>query len=564
MEQNLGPIIKSLSNKDTPLQHRKSVVIDLIANADEETSQDLFERMGAQALDQETKQLAQELGEFMDNMKRAPMKAATFIELTELEGSDAPYAMVLLDKGDFGYMVVHDHDAASQLKLGDRVALDGKATILIGKTLDDLRFGDEARLERKLDSRHIEVVVRDEKKVVLAHHKLIAELDNKKLKPGDMVVVSPGAQLAISSVPAMDALSHYRFLDRGPVPDVQVDRDIGSPPPVIEQVSRHVYEEMARPEFRRKFRLRPCITRLLSGVSGSGKTLAVQAIHRRMYEIMSQVTDTPIPELPQRVFRFRSSQILSMWLGESDKNADRLFDEVEDLAKQVFTNSEGKTFTLPVMVVMEEAEGVGRTRGGDRDGIYDRILSTLLQRLDPNRAGLADQLVVFLSTTNEPHLVDPAFLRRIGGSVERFGRLDRKAFSEVLKKHVRGLPAKDGNGHTQSKLWKDITFELEQWLYEEDDRPVVEVGMSGASAVPKFARDFLTGALIDRSIQESSTVAWEESLQDPDAGITLAHLKGALVRQVSHLADQLTKENASHYLDLPEGGKVVNVRRLVK
>lgn len=555
-------VLKKLVNQDVPFAHRKQMAIDLIAH--EDYGEAMLKQLASGALSEEAEEMAAEIKGIVANLQRAPMKPATFVELSNLDGSQAPLANVVMDNGEFGYMVVHDLNAAKKLKMGDRVALDGKAKILLGKTIDEVyQYGREAKFERRLNNRHIEVTAREERMVVLTHRDLMTKIVAGSVNPGDMLVIAPGDKMATVALPPIDSVSYCRFLDRGEVPDVVVDRDIGSPPRVIQTVARHVREEMLRPKLRRRFRLRPCITRLLCGVSGSGKTLAVQAIHRQLYEIMSEVTDTPIDKLPHRVFKFKTSQILSMWLGESDKNADRLFDEVEKLSEQTFTNHKGKEFVLPVMVVMEEAEGMGRARGMDRDGIYDRILTTLLQRLDPNRAGLGDRLVVFLSTTNEPHLVDPAFLRRIGGSVEHFGRLDRAGFVDVLSKHVEGLPAANGNGKSQKQLWKDSIGELENWLYSKDDAAIVEIGIKGGANLVKYNRDFLTGALVDRSVQESSTVAWEESLKDPDAGITTMHLVQAITNQVRTVVKQLTPHNVINYLDLPEGAVVSGVRSLI-
>jgi ATP-dependent 26S proteasome regulatory subunit len=563
-DKNLQNMVKAVSRTDTPIEHRKTMMVEYLQNCDEDSLQGVFKRMSESdtQVGEETREMAKWIRDLVNNIQRAPMRPATFIELTRLDNSNSPHAMVISENGETGYMAVHDLPAVEKLKLGDRVAIDAKATILIDKADTQHQFGHEVRFERRLDSKHIEVTSRgDEKLVVLTSKAVMDKIEAGKVNPGDVVVIASGDKVAISYVPAPET-HYYRFIDRGPIPDILVDRDIGSPPRVIDQVSQHVREEMTRPENRRRFRLRPCITRLLSGVSGSGKTLAVQAIHRRMYEIMSEVTKTPIEKLPQRVFRFKTSQILSMWLGESDKNADRLFDEVEKMAKQTYTNDDGKTFVLPVMVVMEEAEGMGRSRGDTHDSVYDRILSTLLQRLDPNRAGLAEQLVVFLSTTNEPHLVDPAFLRRIGGSVERFGRLDQLSFADVLKKLVRGLPAESSESKSQTKLWNEITGGLEEWLYT-DETAVVELSLSGLGPMHKYRRDFLTGALIDRAVQESSNAAWQESLENPDAGISLDHLKEAIIGQVDSLVHQITPVNASHYLDIPEGSKVVKVRNLL-
>jgi ATPase family associated with various cellular activities (AAA) len=554
-------VLKQLGNKGLDLSHRKQMALELIA--DEATGESVLAALAAPALDEEAQQAAEQVRGIVENLKRAPMRSATFLGLSTPADSTAPLATVLMDDGQEACLVVHDPASVKDLKLGDRVTLDGKASILIGAA-HSYQYGKEAAFERRLDCQRIEVTQRDERFVLLADAHLLDRIDAGQVKPGDIIVMDRNECIAKDAVPAVDSLSHYRFLDKGPVPDVLVERDIGAPPRVIEEVARHVLEEMTRPELRRRFRLRPCITRLLCGVSGSGKTLAVQAIHRRLYDIMSEVTGTPLTDLPQRVFRFKSSAIYSLWLGESDKNADRLFDEVEKCAREPFTNAEGKTFKLPVLLVMEEAEGIGRARGHDRDGIYDRILSTMLQRLDPNRAGLAGELVVFLATTNEPHLIDPAFLRRIGGQVESFGRLDRAAFIAVLNKHIAGLPAQE-NGRTKSQkqLWRENVSLLEQWLYdEENDLGVVELSLERTQPLVKYRRDFLTGALIDRSVQDSSSAAWEESLTNEQAGISAAHLQSAITRQIGNVVKQLTPHNVVHYLDLPEGSRVTGIRSI--
>lgn len=560
---DINPALRKLVDNSVPLEHRKKYAVDLIMN--EDIGEAVLERMATKALSEEAVEMEQEIRGIVENLQRAPMKPATFVRLSKLEGSTAPLALVAMDNGEMGYMVVHDGTAAENLNTGDRVALDGKAKILIGKALEDVYgHGPEAKFERRIDDEHIEVTtINDGKMVVLTSKKLADKIESKTANPGDSVVLGAGGTIAKNSLPATDTLNYCRFLDRGIVPDVIVDRDIGAPPRVIQQVALHVREEMMRPELRRRFRLRPCITRLLSGVSGSGKTLAVQAIHRLIYEIMSDVTNTSMDKLPHRVFKFKTSQVLSMWLGESDKNAERLFDEVEKLAAQTFTNAKGKEFTLPVMVVMEEAEGMGRTRGSDHDGVYDRILSTLLQRLDPNRAGLGDRLIVFLSTTNEPHLVDPAFLRRIGGQVEHFGRLNQEGFVAVLKKHIEGLPAANGNDKTQKALWKEITREVEAWLYSEREVGIAELRTNSGQMIVHY-KDFITGALVDRSVQQAASEAWESSLENPDIGITTWGLTNGITHQVNNVVSQLTTHNITHYLDLPEGTTVSNIKRLVR
>ena len=75
----------------------------------------------------------------------------------------------------------------------------------------------------------------------------------------------------------------------------------GAPPKCIEEVAAHVRTELTQPEVRRRYKLRRCCMKLLCGVSGTGKSLAIAAIHRRLYEIMSEVTGVPLDRLPGAV-----------------------------------------------------------------------------------------------------------------------------------------------------------------------------------------------------------------------------------------------------------------------
>lgn len=564
MDKNTEQTLKMLGNTAVPLEHRASQLVDLMAGAQNGESEyteivnEVFKRLNTkEVVEDEIREKAETLDKIMSQIESAPLRPATFIQMSKVDGTELPHALISMESGELAYVVIKDQLQARKLSLGDKVMLDAKGKILMHKALNGLYCGLEGKFDRKIDDRHIEVTMaNDSKAVVIVHPDMIKQIDSGEVVPGASIVIGSGGRLGLKALPSPDKNQHYRFLEHGAIPDIQVDRDIGNPPKIIGEVALHVREEMTRPELRRKFRLRPCITRLLCGVSGTGKSLAIGAIHRQMYEIMAEITDTPIGELPPRVFRMRSSQMLSMWFGESDKNIDRMFDEVENLADKRYTNKKGKEFSLPVMVVLEEADGLGRARG--QDNIYDRIMTVILQRLDPNREGLATKLVVFLSTTNEPHIVDPAFLRRIGGSVEVFGRLDKNGFSQILTKQISGLPVKE----TKSKKIVDV---VSSTLFESDrDKGVVELTFQGYNEpVVKYRRDFLTGALIDRAVQQASASAWEESIHDvPDSGINAVGLWQSLNSQVLSVVHQLHPENVHNYTDLPDGVRVTRVRRI--
>ncbi len=183
-------------------------------------------------------------------------------------------------------------------------------------------------------------------------------LDSGLVQPGVDVCVCRRRGLAFEPLPMRDGLSHYRYLVRESVPDVVVARDLGSPPPFIEDVAEHIRLALQHPERLRRFRLPLAIMKLLTGASGTGKSYAIRALWRQTYEMMSGMTGVPLEELPPRVLQLRTAEVLSKYLGESDKQIDRFFQEAEQLACEKFRTPDGREVQLPVIVIAEECDAL--------------------------------------------------------------------------------------------------------------------------------------------------------------------------------------------------------------
>jgi SpoVK/Ycf46/Vps4 family AAA+-type ATPase len=461
---------------------------------------------------------------------------------------------------------VLDSELAGRLRCGDTVLLDGQGRAVLDVDPDgEWGLGEVARIERRIGRDRIEASVRDfERSIYRASERLVEQLDRGEADIGSQVIVHARRRIALDVVPAAEGLTHFRYLVRDPVPDIIAERDIGSPPAYIAELLDHLVIEMRMPELSRKYRLRRSQTKLLYGVSGTGKTLSVHALWRGMYQVMSEVTGVPIEALPHRVLKLRMPKVLSKWLGDSDKHLDRFFDEVEQLAAEKFVTPDGREFELPVLAIGEEIDGLARSRG-QGDPVYDRIQTTALERLDTNYSRLQNCLAFFVFSTNVPQLVDPAFLRRAGGTAERFGRLDRRSFSTVLAKHVRDLPLSRDLGsspHAERQVVRRVT----DWLYSPNghDPGQVQVTYVGSSTPEmKYRSDFLTGALVDRAVQQAAREARRvERAGCPDPGLTPEMIITACTRQIRTIVDQVTEFNLADYVTLPEGARVGNVRRV--
>ena len=118
---------------------------------------------------------------------------------------------------------------------------------------------------------------------------------------------------------------------------------------------------------------------LFAGARGTGKTLAAQAI---------------ADELGLDLFRVDLSRIVSKYIGETEKNLDRVFAEAESAG---------------AVLLIDEADALFGKRSEVRDS-HDRYANVdvdyLLQRMEAH-GGLV------ILTTNNKKNVDAAFLRRL-------------------------------------------------------------------------------------------------------------------------------------------------------
>jgi ATP-dependent 26S proteasome regulatory subunit len=546
-------VVTMLLDSSVPLAER-ALFLHSMAAHDPKQSHEVFEQLltvaaSANGEDACKKKIA-ELDGILAEMKAGPLRCATFVG--QSNGSLAR-AHVLLQDGTAAWVPVPDRQLADSLCCGDTVLIEANGKALLDKGPALTAIGEEARFERRIDDQRVEVILREhDSHVFRITDALRAKLDRDEVPCGSNVLVCSRRQMAFDNVPHPDGKSYYRFLSRAPVPDILIDRDIGSPPKLLAEIERHVRREVTDFRLGRRYRINRSITRLLKGPSGTGKTLCLEGSIRLIYQIMSEVCNVPIGALPQRVLRLRVSKLLSKWLGESDKNIDRFFDEVEQLADERFVAPDGTEYELPVIVCFEEADALARRRG--EDSIYDRIQAALFPRLDATYRTLKDKLIVFLFTTNLPELLDPAFMRRAGGTVEHFGRLDKRAFLTVLDKQLRDRPF-------AARL--RIMHEVAGWLFSHNcDKGQVELRFVHSSTpVVKYRRDFLTGGLVDRAVQQASAEACEAERAGHDRpGITSEMLITALHQQVRSLVDSLNEQNVSHYATLPEGARVSNVR----
>ena len=190
-------------------------------------------------------------------------------------------------------------------------------------------------------------------------------------------------------------------------------KDVGGLDEVKRQLREVVEMPLDNPESYKRLGVRPAKGVLLYGPPGTGKTLLAKAV---------------ATESKANFISIKGPEIMSKWLGESEKAVRQAFKK----AKQV----------APSVVFLDEIDAIAPRRGSSSDtNVTERIVNQLLTSID----GLESLVgVTVIAATNRPDIVDPALLRP-----GRFDRLmlipppDQEGRLSVLKVHTRNMPLVD-------------------------------------------------------------------------------------------------------------------------
>lgn len=148
---------------------------------------------------------------------------------------------------------------------------------------------------------------------------------------------------------------------------------------------------------------------LLQGPPGTGKTSLAKVV----------ATSAQLS-----FFALRMDEVVSKWVGESEKNLSRLFETAQQHA--------------PAVIFIDEVESIGRTRSSGSQSYADNLLNHLLQLID---GVVKTEGLYLIAATNRVELVDDA--------LKRPGRLNKVIYiplpdfdsrKEIFKRCLSKLP----------------------------------------------------------------------------------------------------------------------------
>lgn len=215
---------------------------------------------------------------------------------------------------------------------------------------------------------------------------------------------------------------------------------------------------------------------LLYGPPGTGKTMIAKAIAN---------------EVHAKFYVIKGSDIVSKWVGESEKNINSLFEVAknDDLA----------------IIFIDEMDSLIGTRGLDPHN--DKRVNEFLQQIDGFASKSSNLLL--LGATNRPWDIDLAAMRSGRFSEKIYVPLpDEKARKYLFEKFVKDLPLeKDVDIDKLVELTKNYSgADIEEVCDRAKEEPLLQA-IKTDTVVPITAADF------EKAIGSVKTVVDEKSLQ---------------------------------------------------
>ena len=202
--------------------------------------------------------------------------------------------------------------------------------------------------------------------------------------------------------------------------------DVAGLEDVKEQITFKVLSPMQKPELAEKYHIRAGGKILLYGPPGTGKTFIARAI---------------AGEVEADFFAVNCQDLISKYMGDSSKQLDSLFAEVEKHEKAI--------------IFFDEFDSVASKRGDGTGGVdaeMARFVATFLTKVDGFKP-TANKMLLLIAATNRPWALDSAMLRGGRFDTQIYVGVPDQAAREFLVNRALGGIAKEEDVDLSKLAW---------------------------------------------------------------------------------------------------------------
>ena len=473
------------------------------------------------------------LKELIDKVTAPPLHPAVLIDFALLPGGMS----AVVAQGDARRVVAISPEVNPEgLSPGIEVLLGPERNVIVAICPHRvLSTGETATFERLTSDRRMIVRSREEEVVVDIAH----ELRGASLQAGDSVRWSRGLGLAFEKVDR--AADRQVFLEDTPP---ETFAAIGGLDAEIAKLTRSIRLQRDHGATVARYGLRPKRSVLLSGPPGTGKTLLARALANWLAATS--------PSGRARFCPIKPGALSSVWFGQSESNIRSLF---------AAARAEGQRDPdTPVVIWLDEVDGIGARRGGSVGRVDDRVLLALMAELDgfESRGN-----VLVVAATNRKGDLDPGLLRpgRLGDLVLDIRRPTALAAGAILTRHfAESVPVEAGRCRADL-----IELAVSRIYAPNGIGAIAELLFRDGKKRAVVAGDLASGAVLAQVAQDAIERAAFREAEGGVGGVRATDLLEAVDDAFQTAAGALSPGNCRNHLDdLPQDVDVVKVEPVVR
>jgi SpoVK/Ycf46/Vps4 family AAA+-type ATPase len=323
---------------------------------------------------------------------------------------------------------------------------------------------------------------------------------NSDVRPGQKVVCDEQRKFIVQAAPHQDT-QRTMF-----VPIEHIDAVASNYVDLHGACKELTFRAMSMSEhadWARRLGVRGTSSFMLCGPTGTGKSTAMKVVAKNLANYAEYKTGSRV----SRLIVADASQFYSPYFGETEQKIKAWFESLKEIGSQKYLDDNGNDVSLPLVVCFEEAEALFANRGSS--GVNNRLFDgpvALMLSLSSSVGSEINTQVMIVITSNRPHLLDTAAMRRFGMRKLYFGCLQMKQASQVIKARIENVEL-----DSPQDVFCD---QVVSHLYKCKQPAIATVKFKDGKSMHFYPRQLITPAVIEEFVSASVDETLHKAVED--------------------------------------------------